>query len=164
MNWDAIGAIGEILGAIAVIGTLIYLATQVRQNIASVTTAAYESMMDGVTDVNLAIVDNPEVASIMVRGSADPDSLDYEEAYRFAWLMRCYMNQGLKQLRLFEQGALSSRDWENAARELASGLSNPGGKRFREGNHFFEDLYAEMDKYESDVAISEWALGKEELQ
>ena len=116
-----------------------------------------------VTDINLAVVGNPEVASIMVRGSADPDSLDYEEAYRYTWLMRCYMNQGLKQLRLFEKGALSSRDWENAARELAYGFSSPGGKRFREGNHFFEDLYAEMDKYESG-AVSDWALGKEESQ
>ncbi len=30
MNWDAIGAIGEILGALAVIATLAYLATQVK--------------------------------------------------------------------------------------------------------------------------------------
>ena len=30
MNWDAIGAIGEIAGAIAVILTLVYLASQVR--------------------------------------------------------------------------------------------------------------------------------------
>jgi len=74
-------------------------------------------------------------------------------------LMRCWANQGHKQLRLFEQGAFSARDWEIAARELAQTFSSPGGKRFREGNHFFEDLYAEMDKYESDVAISDWALG-----
>jgi hypothetical protein len=32
MNWDAIGAIGEIVGAIAVLATLIYLAIQIRQN------------------------------------------------------------------------------------------------------------------------------------
>ena len=32
MNWDAIGAIGEVLGAIAVFATLIYLAVQIRQN------------------------------------------------------------------------------------------------------------------------------------
>jgi len=30
MNWDAVGAIGEIIGAIAVVVTLVYLATQVR--------------------------------------------------------------------------------------------------------------------------------------
>ena len=32
MNWDAIGAIGEIIGALAVFLTLVYLATQIRQN------------------------------------------------------------------------------------------------------------------------------------
>jgi len=30
MNWEAAGAIGEIVGAIAVIATLAYLATQIR--------------------------------------------------------------------------------------------------------------------------------------
>ena len=32
MNWEAIGAIGEILGAAGVIATLAYLAVQIRQN------------------------------------------------------------------------------------------------------------------------------------
>ena len=32
MNWDAVGAIGEILGALAVFLTLLYLAAQIRQN------------------------------------------------------------------------------------------------------------------------------------
>ena len=32
MNWDAIGAIAELLGAIGVIASLIYLATQIRQS------------------------------------------------------------------------------------------------------------------------------------
>lgn len=32
MNWDAVGAISELVGAVAVIVTLIYLALQIRQN------------------------------------------------------------------------------------------------------------------------------------
>ena len=32
INWDAAGAIGEIIGAVAVLATLIYLARQMRQN------------------------------------------------------------------------------------------------------------------------------------
>ena len=32
MNWDAVGAIAELAGAIAVVATLIYLTVQVRQN------------------------------------------------------------------------------------------------------------------------------------
>ena len=32
MNWEAIGAIGEILGAVAVLGTLYYLAAQIKKS------------------------------------------------------------------------------------------------------------------------------------
>ena len=32
INWDAAGAIGEIIGAVAVVATLVYLARQMRQN------------------------------------------------------------------------------------------------------------------------------------
>jgi hypothetical protein len=38
MNWEAIGAIGEVLGALAVIVTLVYLAVQIRQNTAAALT------------------------------------------------------------------------------------------------------------------------------
>jgi hypothetical protein len=33
MTWSALGAVGEILGAIAVITTLVYLARRVRQSV-----------------------------------------------------------------------------------------------------------------------------------
>jgi len=33
MNWEAIGAVGEIVGALAVVGTLAYLALQIRASI-----------------------------------------------------------------------------------------------------------------------------------
>ena len=32
MDWEAIGAVGEVLGALAVLASLIYLARQIRQN------------------------------------------------------------------------------------------------------------------------------------
>ncbi|MFT4562959.1 MAG: hypothetical protein ACI9BW_002710 [Gammaproteobacteria bacterium] len=32
MNWDALGAISELVGALAVVATLVYLAIQIRQN------------------------------------------------------------------------------------------------------------------------------------
>jgi hypothetical protein len=43
MNWDAIGAIGEILGAIVVVVSVIYLASQVRQNTAAARADALRS-------------------------------------------------------------------------------------------------------------------------
>jgi hypothetical protein len=98
MNWEAIGAIGEILGAIAVLGTLIYLVAQLRQNTASVTTATYESMMSGITDINLVVVGDPDVASILARGARDPHSLDDDEALRYTTLVRHAPQHGVAAL------------------------------------------------------------------
>ena len=52
MNWEAIGAVGEILGAIGVIVTLGYLAVQIRQNTASNRQAAARSTVDAINRLN----------------------------------------------------------------------------------------------------------------
>lgn len=41
MNWDAIGAIAEVLGAVAVVVSIIYLARQVRQGVNSIDNATF---------------------------------------------------------------------------------------------------------------------------
>ena len=45
MNWESIGAIGEVLGAIGVIATLLYLSVQIRQN----TRAMHGATLDAMT-------------------------------------------------------------------------------------------------------------------
>ena len=44
MNWEAIGAIGELVGAVGVIATLVYLAAQIRQNSAVVRSATRQAI------------------------------------------------------------------------------------------------------------------------
>ena len=39
VNWDAVGAIGEVAGAVAVVGTLFYLSRQISQNSKALDTA-----------------------------------------------------------------------------------------------------------------------------
>ena len=51
MNWEAIGTIGEILGAFVVIVTLFYLAMQIRQNTKAQSIATFESAMSGFNEV-----------------------------------------------------------------------------------------------------------------
>ncbi len=43
MNWDAVGAIGEIVGAAAVVATLLYLAIQVRNSTVQARASAYQA-------------------------------------------------------------------------------------------------------------------------
>jgi hypothetical protein len=40
MNWDAVGAVGEVIGAIAVVATLLFVARDIRQNSKSLAISA----------------------------------------------------------------------------------------------------------------------------
>lgn len=44
MNWEAVGAIAELVAAIAVVASLIYLAVQVRHGIATARSTAYQEI------------------------------------------------------------------------------------------------------------------------
>jgi heme oxygenase len=96
VNWDAIVAIVEVVGLIAVVVSLVYLAIQVRQNsqLISQNTFVARSAMVHETSVFYArffemIADNSEVASIFRRG-VDSKELDRDEITRFEALMEVY--------------------------------------------------------------------------
>jgi hypothetical protein len=57
MNWEAIGAVGEIIGAVAVLLTLIYLAVQMRQNILLTKATIREYRTDSSQKVIMAFAD-----------------------------------------------------------------------------------------------------------
>ena len=75
MNWEAIGAIGEILGAIAVLVTLVYLAAQIRQNSRFVKAATYHSTSRARNEFNFAVAMTPELSALLVRARDDSTSL-----------------------------------------------------------------------------------------
>ena len=90
MNWEAIGAIGEMIGAVGVILTLGYLAFQIRQNTQQLAqnertsiAAAVNVSATSYRENRRHIYTSSEVAEIMLNGLADPDSLDEIDLYRF---------------------------------------------------------------------------------
>ncbi len=59
MNWDAIGAIGEILGALGVLVTLVYLATQIRENTRSLQAVSLQSVLALIESASLTPYNGP---------------------------------------------------------------------------------------------------------
>ena len=70
MNWEALGAIGEIVGAVAVVLTLGYLALQIRQNTPSVRASTVQAISDSAQGRLLALqnVENARVWRIGFSG------------------------------------------------------------------------------------------------
>ena len=111
MSWEAIGAIGVIGGAIAVIATLIYLAQQIKQQNASTQVSMYESILEGFNDANSLLASDEKLARLFNIGLWKPDDLTDDQASQFSWIFRIYMNQFIKVHRLRESGIFPDVDW-----------------------------------------------------
>ena len=76
MGWDAIGAIGEIVGAFAVVATLGYLAVQIRQNTKVSRAQMSKDLFLASRSALLEIAGNSELATLMreIRGFEDLDA------------------------------------------------------------------------------------------
>jgi hypothetical protein len=55
MNWEAVAAIGDLIGAVGVIVTLAYLAVQIRRNTLATYANSYQTYADSIIGNNLTI-------------------------------------------------------------------------------------------------------------
>ena len=121
MNWDAIGAIGEVVGALAVVLTLAYLTVQLRQNTAAVRRAANRGVVEDANSWRYRLIENAEVSEIFRTGLANPESLDANSKYRFRMLLDALFAHWAH--------AFDSGEWEFIANANVSRiLSQPGGE------------------------------------
>ena len=70
MNWDAVGAIGEMVGAAAVVASLLYLAVQTRSNARSLRANAIWDAETIFGNANNLAASNPELAGLLGRTSS----------------------------------------------------------------------------------------------
>ena len=90
MNWNAVAAISEALGAVGVIVTVIYLAFQIRQNTKSIQGATEQTLMNAEVDVFGLWAQH---ASVARRGDADLGDLDPDERAAYGYLVSAEMSQ-----------------------------------------------------------------------
>jgi hypothetical protein len=88
VNWEAISAIGQIVGAIAVVISVLYLAVQVRSNARETRRAAMRSTLDALTRLAHQVTEHADLAELRNRGFRDFESLEDTDRARFNSYMR----------------------------------------------------------------------------
>jgi len=87
MNWDAVGAIGQIIGAVLVGITLIYLALQLRQNTAAVKSATFLAISASMGATMEVLCTHSDLAPLIIKAQSGLDALAPDERARFGFLM-----------------------------------------------------------------------------
>ena len=119
MNWDAMGAIGEIVGAVAVVFSLVYLSLQIRnQNNESRIAAMHEISVAHRESV--AAISEGNFADIFVRGIEDYESLSPPDALRVVGFVYRLFKVWEEAYFQFKAGRLEPRIWEPMTRQFAA--------------------------------------------
>jgi hypothetical protein len=112
VNWEAIGAISEVIGAAGVIASMLYLAVQVRS---STRASAIESKLASsrvYTDFLGSLIQSPELNRIFLQGRKDLASLTSEDDYhRFSNLALQGFSHFSATYFQYQRRMLSDLDW-----------------------------------------------------
>ena len=128
MEWEAVGAIGEIIGAFAVVLSLLYLAIQIRQTRINEMQTQLRDSYDSYDEVRKSIYENEDVAQVFMLGISQPDAMTPVEEVRFLGILERMFLNGERYWRL----AGTDDDWrmQTIVPFLASYLDTPGGQYF----------------------------------
>jgi hypothetical protein len=90
MTFEALGNLGDFVGGIGVVVTLIYLAIQVRENTHSLQVNGQQSLLDNMNRINESVSDNADLAEILLKSQNGLNHLSLMELIRFEHLCDRY--------------------------------------------------------------------------
>ena len=133
MNWDAVGAIAELLGAIGVIISLAYLATPIRQNTRQIgehsrelRIAALDAIANSFSRFREHLIRDPELVPLWLRGIENYADLDEVEQVRLGRLLQELFFAHQNTWSRYQECATTEDSWLDHRQAIAANLRKPG--------------------------------------
>ena len=129
MNWEAIGTISEVVGALAVVLSLVYVGVQIRQNTRQVRVATHDGTTRDFRQFTRQMLASG-LTQVFSRGLEDYAALSEEQKLEFAFMMydvfKAFENVHYHYL----HGTLGEDAWAGWRRFIASYASAPGAQHY----------------------------------
>lgn len=126
MSLETLANTGELVSAIAVVISLVYLAYQVRQNTRALRTENYARALDRVAAIQARLSSDPALTRVFNRGAVEPASLTPEERIQFTWAFYEMFGAFEFMFHQSEMGALPGEVWQRWSDTMSWWLSLPG--------------------------------------
>ncbi len=162
MNWEAIGAIAEAVGALAVVVTLGYLAVQMRQNTRSVR-ANVEQQIAGSISVSLNSASSTGISTLWIKAIEGLDKLSEDEIGQLGFFLLAYLKQFEQAFIQYRSGNLSEASWEALDWQFrATVMSSKGAQHYW---HLRQDAFHKMFRdYVNGIPTDDTSTGLNALQ
>ena len=137
MSWQDLGGLGELVSAVAVVVSLIYLAYQIRQNTnqidrntKAVRASAIDSSVGHAMDIRQAVFESADVARILLSGHADPNALTENDLTRYRLILHNVMWSFWNIFSQTKFAELATETWDAQVPAILRILVTPGGRWF----------------------------------
>jgi hypothetical protein len=137
MNWDALGAMGELFGALAVVLTLGYLAVQVKQNSQGMKFAAKLEIEKSYNEFTDLLLRDSELFELHIKGMSGQD-LNAIDDVKYSLLMSRATRQFSSMYYQYQNHDLSDDEWHETSRLIRWFTLAPGYRSWwkkNEQNH-----------------------------
>jgi hypothetical protein len=130
MNWEALGAISELIGAVTVVVTLVYLAIQVRQHTSAIRSSSFQATTDALNHINMTIASDADLLRVI---SSKPDSLDElspEDFYRYSYILLSLFRVRETAFYQQHQGTSAQQSWIREEVTLRKNLESAAAREW----------------------------------
>jgi hypothetical protein len=140
MDISTLAAWGEFIGGIGVIASLIYLASQIRQNSKLLRSSTASATTAVQTDPSRLMVQDPEVARIFWDGVADRASLSREDLRRFDPLVGMSFSGWNQEYQFASDDVIGEIVWGSRTKFIRRIMRQPG---MRQWWNEWRDIYGD---------------------
>ena len=130
MNWEAIGTVAELVGAIAVVISLIYLASQLRSSSRAFKTSLRDTALKSLMEWNYNMLADPDLGWIFQKGIKDFDSLEERDRARLIHVLFSFFKVFENIYLHYLEGSVDKDVWEQNYKLLSLYASQPGAKNY----------------------------------
>jgi len=130
MNLNDLANIGQVIGAIAVVVSLIYVALQIRQNTNAVRAATVQSVHEHFANWYNAFASDESLSKVAVDGLKDYSLLSDTDRARFVAMFMAFLSYSQNAFLKWRQGLLAPSLWLGWEQVIMNLVCAPGGKTF----------------------------------
>jgi hypothetical protein len=126
MNWEMLSAIGQIVAAIGVIPSLIYLAIQIREQNKERRRAGINILTAQWSELVKSAQESREFAALFLQGMRSFEGLDAPDKLRFSAFFTRFTKNCEGMFIYYRDGALEKALWDEVERTIADYFAYPG--------------------------------------
>lgn len=148
---ETLGNLGDFVGGLGVLVSLVYLAVQIRQNTVATRADSYQDAVAAANEWSREVGARPEVCQMLIDGFGDYDGLPDLEKMQFNLLMASYFRNMENLHAKYASGVIDEQVWQGWANRLRVFLDAPGVAAFWRDNRsaFAADFRRHLDELPS---------------